>query len=76
MKRNIYLIVLLALLGACSHPVSEKEPGADAPVPVKVMTLSLQEVREPVYASGSFSTDDETVRSFKTGGIVQRILVR
>jgi RND family efflux transporter MFP subunit len=48
----------------------------DVPVPVKVIGVQQQMVYEPIYASGNFTTDDETVRSFKTGGIVQRLFVR
>ncbi|MEI6898701.1 MAG: efflux RND transporter periplasmic adaptor subunit [Bacteroidota bacterium] len=75
--RNSFIIILTTIIiASCGHDVKEKQGSEEAPIPVKVLVLKQETVYEPVHASGNFTTDDETVRSFKTGGIVQRILVR
>jgi RND family efflux transporter MFP subunit len=45
-------------------------------IPVKVIFLSQAEVSGSVHSSGQFTTDDETMLSFKTGGIVNKIYVK
>ena len=45
-------------------------------IPVKIIFLSQAEVSGSVHSSGQFTTDDETMLSFKTGGIVERIFVK
>ena len=75
-KKFVYSILLLAITAGCSHPESGPARIAEAPVPVKTATLQQQMIYEPVYASGNFTTDDETLRSFKTGGIVQHLFAR
>lgn len=75
-KNYLYMLLFPALLAGCSHPAGNAPDLPGAPVAVKVVTLTQQVVSEPVYASGNFTTDDETIRSFKTGGVVQRLFVR
>lgn len=75
-NQYLYVFILAGFLAGCSNPTVEQKDRGEAPVPVRVMALQQETVYEPVYASGNFTTDDETVRSFKTGGIVQRIFVR
>ncbi len=70
------MLLFPVMLAGCSHQAGDTPDLSGAPVPVKVVTLSQQVVSEPVYSSGSFTTDDETIRSFKTGGVVQRLFVR
>ena len=77
MQNNILYFILLALaLAGCGHAAGDEGAGKESPVPVKVVTIERQLIREPVFASGTFTTDDETIRSFKTGGVVQRLFVR
>jgi len=77
MKTNrLYLFLLPVIIAACSRSEIKPYVTTEVPVPVKVITLQQQTVYEPVYASGSFTTDDETMRSFKTGGNVQHLFVR
>ena len=45
-------------------------------IPVKVVYLRQAEVTGSVHSSGQFTTDDETLLSFKTGGIIDRIYVK
>jgi RND family efflux transporter MFP subunit len=72
----LYLFLIPVMLAGCNQNTRDLQRTADAPIPVKVMTLQKQMYHEPVHASGNFTSDDETLRSFKTGGIVQRILVK
>lgn len=75
---SLTLIAFAALLWqACSPAESAKAiPTANAPIPVQVISLQKEEVVQPIVTSGQFSTDDETTLSFKTGGIVQNVLVK
>ena len=45
-------------------------------VPVRTVKLARTERPQQVAVSGLFSTDDESVLSFKTGGIIRSVLVR
>lgn len=77
MKTNrLYFLLLPVIISACSHSAGGPAEISEVRIPVKVIPLQQQMVYEPVVASGSFTTDDETVRSFKTGGIVQHLFVR
>jgi len=67
----------MLLLSGCGK---EKElstlPRSVEAIPVKAIFLSQAEVSASVHSSGQFTTDDETMLSFKTGGIVDRIYVK
>jgi RND family efflux transporter MFP subunit len=64
-------------LQACNPAESSTPlPAAGEPIPVTLLALAQQEVEQPITASGQFTTDDETVLSFKSGGIVQQVLVK
>jgi RND family efflux transporter MFP subunit len=73
--KRIYLFLFPLIMTGCNHPAGETTVDQDAPIPVRVITLQQQTIHEPVYSSGNFTTDDETMRSFKTGGILQRLFV-
>lgn len=51
-------------------------PQADKPIPVKVITPEPTVGQATIKASGQLTTDDETILSFKTGGIVRSINVQ
>lgn len=72
---KLYIWIILLLLAGCAQPSGDRIQDGDAPVSVKVITVSRDTVYEPVIVSGTFTTDDEAIRSFKTGGIIQRIFV-
>lgn len=80
-RRSVGLGALLLLLQACNSSdaagtmASDTAPPTDA-IPVKVMDLAPTERAVTVHAAGLFSTDDETVLSFKAGGIVSAVLVK
>ncbi len=70
------LIFLLSLLGCSSStPTETSTPEAGQPIPVSLFPLQTSEMTSVVTASGTFSTKDETLLSFKLGGIVAKVLV-
>lgn len=80
--KNGYFIIGLSivssvLLTACGKQketsVSSKTEEA---IPVKVIALNKINITGRIHASGQFTTDDETMLSFKTGGIVNKIFVK
>jgi RND family efflux transporter MFP subunit len=81
MKKSYNILIISALhmllLSGCSKD-SEKPvlPKSVEAIPVKVIFLNQAEVTGSVHSSGQFTTDDETMLSFKTGGIVNRIYVK
>jgi multidrug efflux pump subunit AcrA (membrane-fusion protein) len=44
-------------------------------IPVMVQEIQLSEGTLEIDATGQFTTDDETILSFKTGGIIAQVLV-
>lgn len=79
MKKNIFYVPVVAglLLAACGKKdTARKMPAATDPVPVKVMELSRQSFNNIINTSGQFTTDDETVLSFKTGGVISKVFVK
>lgn len=77
MKPGILIILITALLAGCHNNRQEqsKTVGQDT-IPVKVMSLEKADSRQNIYASGQFTTDDETNLGFKNGGIINRIYVK
>jgi len=80
MKKNNTLFILamsaLVLQSCGNDEKSAVKVMADEVIPVKVMPLEKSGAGRTITVSGRFSTDDETYMSFKTGGIVQKVLVR
>ncbi len=66
------------LVISCGAPsAAENNNSQSAEIPVKLLPLNGQMNANPAIAvSGQFTTDDEVLLSFKTGGIIQRILVK
>lgn len=80
MKR-IYLASLIAICGfalqSCSDAKSEENKiVSDEVIPVKVLPLQQSSTQQEIHASGQFTTEDETMLSFKTGGIINQIFVK
>ncbi len=70
--------LLAALVFACGKS-EETIPKANSKgeiIPVKVMELKQGSFNSSLSASGNFSTKDETLLSFKVGGIVAKINVQ
>ncbi len=67
---------LLFLLGCSSSTPSDPNiPKSSEAIPVSLFALQTSEMAATVTASGTFSTKDETLLSFKLGGIVSNVLV-
>ncbi len=72
-----YLSILAALsLNACSGAKVKDEAGQEEYVPVKLLAVETGGDKRIIYTTGVFTTDDETVLSFKNGGIISRIYVK
>lgn len=80
MRTNfLYALLFLSapvLISACGAGTAASEIPADATIPVKLLPLNTQSQYTTVPVSGVFTTDDEVLLSFKTGGIIQRIPVK
>jgi RND family efflux transporter MFP subunit len=61
---------------SCKHDAVNKGLATTEAVPVKVMEVHQQLLQPSIHTSGQFTTDDETFLSFKTGGIINQILVK
>lgn len=76
-NRNILFLAALLALQACGHSEkSEAKKMEDGVIPVEVMRIERSGDRQLISVSGQFSTDDETIMSFKTGGIVSKVYVK
>ncbi|WP_194776982.1 efflux RND transporter periplasmic adaptor subunit [Pararhodonellum marinum] len=80
MKRLIpylFLPVLgLILLQACTTDGKTiKTEIPQGQIPVKVWSIVASESLLDIQGTGQFTTDDETLLSFKTGGIISQVLV-
>jgi len=81
MKRLLPAIAIAAtviLLESCTDgksAVREIPKGSD-PIPVTVVTLSKTTTSEVIRSSGKLATEEETLLSFKTGGVVNAVLVK
>ena len=79
MQKPIYLAVMLAagLLQACSGGKHKEAPiSNNDTVPVKIISLQQENIRQAILVSGQFTTEDETMLSFKTGGIINHVYVK
>ena len=79
MKKRYSLLPVISfffLLGCSSSTPSDTNiPKAGEAIPVSLFPLQSSEMAATVTASGTFSTKDETLLSFKLGGIVSKVLV-
>jgi RND family efflux transporter MFP subunit len=69
-------IAFLALLASCSSAPEEQKSSNTDTVPVKVINIESAQNGAVVAVSGQFTTDDEAVLAFKTGGIINKIYVK
>lgn len=81
MKKISFIPVAMALAlltSACSSQIDTTDPApvAEKEIAVTVISLAKERQSSAIQASGYFTTDDETILSFKIGGIVNAVLVR
>ncbi len=79
MRLILLSLATLVFFSACKNqeePTTAAVPKASESVPVRTISLEQGKKSIPVAVSGQFTTDDETILSFKTGGIVSSVLVR
>lgn len=68
----------LLLAQACTHSKGQERPipSASDPIPVHIKPLEKISTHPEITVSGQLTTDDETILSFKTGGIVHTLKVK
>ncbi len=80
MNRKLVLagtgLVLAVLASSCGSKIQQEQTIREDIIPVKLQVLEQDHDQSAILASGQFSTDDETVLSFKNGGVISRILVK
>ena len=72
------LLLVTGLSVACGQTETETEtslPQKGAAIPVEVISLQQSFFSSEITASGTFTTKDETLLSFKIGGVISKILV-
>lgn len=76
--QSIVLLGLLAFFAAsCGDNKAAENKKTTEVIPVKLLPLQGQTAgNASIAVSGKFTTDDETMLSFKTGGIIQSLLVK
>lgn len=72
------MVSAILLLQACSSADDKKEVlnVNTEKIPVKVMNIAPEEISSVLQTSGVFTTDDETLLAFKTGGVIEKIYVK
>lgn len=74
MKNKYLLIGLTFWMVGCSTP--EPKQAETKSIPVKVQTIQRQGLAIPVHCSGRIGKSSEIKLSFKTGGLIEKILVK
>jgi len=70
------LLLLATVFVSCKEKKIEESAMGDEVIPVRTIKIEKETSRQNIYASGQFTTDDETNLSFKNGGVINRIFVR
>lgn len=86
MKRSLRSFVVAAIatvglaffLQSCTDSKGKNNtiPKGSEPIPVKVMALQQSNTSSVIITSGQLTTDDETLLSFKTSGVIKSVLVK
>jgi len=75
--KYIFSSLLIAfVLTACAKKKVQEANTAPDVIPVKIMEINQESIAQTIYASGIFTTEDETYLGFKIGGIIQHIWVK
>lgn len=73
---KFYPIILLLFLTACKSEETDAGLKVDEQIPVSILSLSQGKGESVTETTGLFTTDDETLLSFKNGGIIERVYVK
>ncbi len=75
-NRIISALLVSGILLSCSESTEEvKIPTKNTAIPVKVVSLKKGDFSSSISATGTFSTKNETILSFKIGGIISELSV-
>jgi len=72
----LFIAGFFVIAASCKHKSDSDTAIKDDVIPVKVQQLHQEQTDNAILVSGQFTTDDETIRSFKTGGIIDQIMVK
>lgn len=75
MKSHLFIPLLLALV-ACGKPAEKEKETFSGPIPVTTAAVTPAGVAATIEVSGMVASEQEARLSFKTGGVIQRILVK
>jgi RND family efflux transporter MFP subunit len=67
---------ITVFLFSCGEKKEVESTTVNDTIPVKVMQVSSELVSTTIETSGQYTTEDETILSFKTGGIVEKVFVK
>jgi RND family efflux transporter MFP subunit len=75
---NVILLVVPIAFAAssCGERTSAATGLRTDLIPVKTLPLEKTGSNAPIFVSGQFTTDDEVILSFKTGGVINQIFVK
>jgi RND family efflux transporter MFP subunit len=68
--------IISVLIISCGTHTEQALPAKEDSIPVKLIALNGEASRGFVTASGTLSTESQARLSFKTGGVIERILVK
>lgn len=73
----LFALTAVLMFSACSeNHESQNKLNDENSIPVELLPLEKSESGNILPVSGTFTTDDETMLSFKTGGLVSNIYVK
>lgn len=75
MNKLIVFIALATIVG-CKSESDDRGLVVDPVIPVAVVSLETGESRTVIEATGVFTTENETLLSFKNGGVIERVYVK
>lgn len=79
--KKLTIIILLSgapmlFFTSCGEKAQAVKAAASEIIPVKTIPITASDGGATITLSGQFTTDDEVMLGFKTGGIISRILVK
>ena len=75
MKKNVLLVLIISLLGACGPKQGEKNQSGEKAVPVKAVQVKKEKVEVELSYSGTIEAFQTIPLSFESTGTVEKVLV-